>query len=94
MSRNPILSLPLDRIMRPEIALPLQQVLQLHTVGALLNAWRSPKNHKSIERVFDSPQQAQRRWRRSRAWLGVGVSAQPTTISHWWLEETPTSAMA
>ena len=55
MSKNPILDLPLCEVMRSEIALPLQHVLKLPTVGSLLNAWRNPKNHRSIEQVFDSP---------------------------------------
>src|SRR5438270_486174 len=44
MSKNPVLDLPLSSVMRPEIALPLQHVLNLYTVGSLLKAWRSPKN--------------------------------------------------
>ena len=45
-------------VMRSEIALPLQHMLKLYTVGCFLKAWRNPKNHKSIEQVFDSPEQA------------------------------------
>ena len=33
----------------------LEYVLRLYTVGSFLNAWRNPKNHRSIEQVFDSP---------------------------------------
>ena len=56
MRRNPILDLPLTAVMRTEIALPLQQILKINTVGALLCAWRMPANHESIEDLFDSPE--------------------------------------
>jgi len=55
---NPVLDVPLIDIMRSEIALPLQQILHLYNVGSFLRAWGNPKNHKSIEQVFDSPEQA------------------------------------
>jgi hypothetical protein len=35
MSRNPVLDLPLTAVMRSEIALPLQHVLKLYTVGGI-----------------------------------------------------------
>ena len=53
--KNPVLTIPLSSVMRSEIALPLQHVLKLYSVGSLLNAWRNPKNHRSIEQVFDNP---------------------------------------
>ena len=34
MRRNPVLDLPLEAVMRTEIALPLQQILNINTVGA------------------------------------------------------------
>ena len=52
--KNPVLSLSLSDVMRPEIALPLQQMLNIYTVGCLLRAWRSPKSQRSIEKLFDS----------------------------------------
>ena len=58
MARNAVLDLPLTEVMRSEIALTLKHVLNIYTVGGLLRAWRSPRNHKSIEQVFDTPQQA------------------------------------
>ena len=50
--KNPILDLPLTAVMRTEIAIPLQHVLKIYTVGGFLRAWRSPKNHRSIEQIF------------------------------------------
>ena len=58
MTQNSVLDVPLSQVMRPEIALPLQHVLQIYTVGNFLRAWRNPKNHKNIEPLFDTPQQA------------------------------------
>jgi hypothetical protein len=95
MSKNPILDLPLSDVMRSEIALPLQHVLQLHTVGNLLNAWRSPKNHKSIEQIFDSPQQARHAVAVCAAWLGVKTIAAPNqNVSAWWHHEVQPSLNA
>ena len=84
MSKNPILDLPLCEVMRSEIALPLQHVLKLPTVGSLLNAWRNPKNHRSIEQVFDSPQQARHAVAVCAAWLGVQTLASPGSVPAWW----------
>jgi hypothetical protein len=85
MAKNPILDLPLTAVLRTEIALPLQHVLHLYTVGAFLNAWRNPKNHKSIEQVFESTQQARHAVAVCAAWLGVqSVSATVSFVPDWW----------
>ncbi len=93
-SRNPILDLPLSEVMRSEIALTLQHVLKLHTVGSLLNAWRNPKNHRSIEQVFDSPQQARHAVAVCAAWLGVHTVAAPNPVSEWWPSDAPVGVAA
>ncbi len=84
MSRSTILELPLNEVMRSEIALPLQHVLQLYTVGSLLNAWRNPRNHHSIEQVFDTPVQARHAIAVCAAWLGIPTPASPEPVSGWW----------
>ena len=84
MSNNPVLDLPLGEVMRPEIALPLQHVLKLYTVGNLLYAWRSPKNHRSIEQVFDSPQQARHAMAVFTNWLGIQAPIIATPVAAWW----------
>jgi hypothetical protein len=90
MLKNPILDLPLTAVMRTEIALPLQQVLHLYTVGAFLGAWRNPRYHKSIEQVFDSPQQARHAVATCAAWLGVeSASSTVHQVSSWWAGEEP-----
>ena len=82
--KHPILNLPLNAVMRPEIALTLQHVLQLFTVGAFLNAWRNPKNHKSIEQVFDTPQQARHAAAVCATWLGLQTRPTHETPGAWW----------
>ena len=87
--KNPILSLPLTAVMREEIALPLQ-VISIFTVGGFLNAWRSPKNHKLIEQIFDNPQQAHHAAATCAAWLGVKTRAEHVVnVGGWWKDETP-----
>lgn len=87
LARNPILDLSLQLVMRQEIALPLQHVLKLYTVGNLLNAWRNPKNHRSIEQIFDSPQQARHAVAVCAAWLGVQTVAAPNPVPAWWVRD-------
>ena len=84
MSKNQVLDLPLSSVMRPEIALPLQHVLNLYTVGSLLKAWRSPKNHRSIEQVFDTPEQARHAVAVCAAWLGVQTRPSHELVPAWW----------
>lgn len=80
--------------MRSEIALPLQHVLQIYTVGNLLTAWRSPKNQKSIEQVFDTPQQARHAVSICAAWLGVQTIATPNPVPQWWINDKSIVASA
>jgi hypothetical protein len=87
MNRNPILNLPLDAVMRKEIALPLQQILNINTVGALLSAWRSPRNHHSIENLFDSPAQARNAVATCATWLGVHMKPTSSPVSGWWRKD-------
>src|SRR5438132_1664785 len=87
MSKNPIMDLPLSDVMRSEIALPLQFVLKIPTVGSLLNAWRNPKNHRSIEQVFDTPEQARHAVAVCAAWLGIQTAAAPNPVPAWWARD-------
>jgi hypothetical protein len=84
MRRNPILDLPLTAVMREEIALPLQQLLQINTVGALLVAWRCPSNHESIEDLFDTPQQARNAVAVCATWLGMRMQPTIALAGGWW----------
>ncbi|HEX2972582.1 MAG TPA: hypothetical protein VHP11_09625 [Tepidisphaeraceae bacterium] len=93
-SKNPILSIPLTAVMRPEIALTLQQVLQLHTVGNFLGAWRNPKSQRSIEQIFDSPQQARHAAATCAAWLGIRIIPSVSPVTAWWREDEPPTLSA
>ena len=84
MCKNQVLDLPLSSVIRPDIALPLQHVLNLYTVGALLKAWRSPRNHRSIEQVFDTPEQARHAVAVCAAWLGVQTRPSHEVVPAWW----------
>ena len=94
--KNPVLTIPLSTVMRSEIALPLQHMLKLYTVGCFLKAWRNPKNHKSIEQVFDSPQQARHAVAVCAAWLGVqSLASTPAVASTaWWIGDAPLALSA
>ena len=85
--KNPVLSLPLSTVMRSEIALPLQQMLNIYTVGCLLRAWRSPKRQRSIEKLFDTPEQARHAAATCAAWLGFNTQALHEPVPAWWVDE-------
>jgi hypothetical protein len=89
---NPVLDVPLHQVMRAEIALPLQHVLQLYTVGSFLRAWRNPKNHKSIEQVFDTPEQARHAVTVCAAWLNIPTRAEAPRGLGWWRHDGPLDA--
>jgi hypothetical protein len=91
MDNKAILAVPLNEVMRSEIALPLQYVLRIYTVGSFLHAWANPRNHKSIEQIFQTPQQARHAAAVCAAWLGIRVNAAPQNhaISQWWISDEP-----
>ena len=91
-SKNPIVNLPLSDVMRSEIALPLQHVMSIYTVGCLLKSWRSPRNHKGIERLFDSPEQARHAVTTCAAWLGIQTQATHEPVPAWWVGDGRDSA--
>jgi hypothetical protein len=84
MIRNPILDLPLSQVMRPEIALSLQDVLKIYTVGNLLKAWRNPRLHRTIEQMFDCPADARNAVAICSTWLGVRTLATHKPVDGWW----------
>ena len=93
MSKNPVLDVPLSSVIRPDIALPLEQIMKICTVGSLLRAWRSPKNQRSIEQLFDSPEQARHALQVCAAWLGFESQALHTVVPAWWSrDEFPAAA--
>ncbi len=91
--KNPVLDLPLTAVMRTEIALPLQ-VMNIYTVGNLLRAWRNPKNHRNIEQIFDSPEQARHAAATCAAWLGIRIRAEHKMAGGWWKDDQAPSVGA
>ena len=87
MARSPVLDIPLTEVMKPEIALVLRGVLKLYTVGNLLNAWKNPANHRSIERVFDSPKQARNAVATCATWLGINCLPSHEVPQTWWITD-------
>jgi hypothetical protein len=96
MSRNPILDVSLVEVMRSEIALPLQHMMHLYTVGQFLNAWANPFNQPKIERVFDTPEQAHHAAAVCAGWLGCRLTftPPPEPVVGWWSEDRAVSAAA
>ena len=92
MSNNPVLDVPLSTVIRPDIALPLEQIMKICTVGSLLRAWRSPRNQRSIEQLFDSPEQARHAIQVCAAWLGFESHASHTVVPAWWNRDERSSA--
>ena len=68
----------------------MQHLLKIYTVGNLLKASGAtfPKNQRSIEQVFDSPQQARHAMTVCTAWLGFQTPAICTPIAAWWIHES------
>lgn len=81
---NPILRLPLERVLRPEIAIVLAQMYGLHTLGSLLSAWRDPRNREVIEKMFDTPQQAHHAVATFACWLSAGLPLALMSVREWW----------
>lgn len=92
MAKHPILDVPLDQVIRPDIAMPLQQMLRLYTVGNLLSAWRSPRNQRSIEQIFESPAQARHAIAVCTTWLGYETAPLSSPVPAWWIGTTPIAA--
>jgi hypothetical protein len=84
MGNNPILDLPLTEVMRREIALQLQQMLHVHTVGHLLYSWRQPGIQRKIEQIFDTPEQARHAVAVCSTWLGFQSGPAPMGMRQWW----------
>jgi hypothetical protein len=94
--KNPILTVPLSEVMRSEIALPLQHVMKIHTVGGFLQHWANPRNHRSIEQIFDSPEQARHAAAVCSAWLGArsAFTPVPLPVGGWWRNDESLAATA
>ena len=79
--RTQILGLPLNEVLRPEIALPLQHLLKIYTVGSFLRAWENPNQHPHITPLFDSAEQAHQVAVLCATWAGWRMTALPASVS-------------
>lgn len=84
-AEHPILNLPLGAVLKPQIAVMLGHLMQLHTVGAFLNAWRDADGQRSIEQLFDSPQQARHAVTVCATWLGLRTRPVHEIAGDWWI---------
>jgi len=84
MIRDSIFRLPLTQVLRLEIALGLQKLYDLYTIGGFLLAWREPQNRRYLEAVFDSPEQAHNAVATFAAWLSVGLPPAALSVEAWW----------
>jgi hypothetical protein len=78
------MSIPLQSVIKPQIAIMLQQLLGLHTVGAFLNAWRDDEMQRHIEQLFDSPAQARQAITVCATWLGLRARPVQDLPGCWW----------
>jgi len=84
---HPILDLPLTDVLRPEIALSLQHVLKIYTVGSFLRAWDDPGSQRNIAGLFDSAEQAHHAATLCATWAGWTQAALPAPAVGWWASE-------
>lgn len=93
MPPDQVEALSLSSILRPEIALPLAQLLNIYTVGALLAKWRSPRDKQNIERLFESPEQARQAVGVCGGWVGITARAGHRPVAAWWTGDKGTAAL-
>lgn len=91
---NPVMNVSLNQVMRSEIALPLAHIMNIHTVGQFVRAWRSPRNQKSIEQIFDTPEQARHAAAVCSTWVGATTRATTMPPITWWVADDPPAASA
>jgi hypothetical protein len=82
---NPILDVSLSTVLKPEIALTLQQVLRVYTVGNLIDAWQDPRDQRRIEQLFETPDQARHAVSVCATWLGFDTQVMRKPFGDPWL---------
>lgn len=86
--------LPLAQVMRGELALSLASLLNIYTVGALLQAWRRQPAQEAIEQVFDTPEQARHAISVLYSWMDFDVPPTAVPVPEWWIDEAPSATPA
>jgi hypothetical protein len=82
---HPVLDLPLTEVLRPEIALSLQQMLKIYTIGSFLRAWDNPAAQAHIEHLFDNAEQALHAATLCTTWVGWGNVVLPAMQQQGWM---------
>lgn len=74
---HPVLDVPLSDVLRPEIALTLQHLLKLYTVGGFLQAWENPTSQTHIAHMFETAEHAHSAAALCATWAGWTNAALP-----------------
>lgn len=85
--QSAILRMPLRHFMRTDIALQLEHLLSIHSVGGFLQAWRRPDVQPRIELAFETPGQARQAAAVCLAWLGRPAFFVPSPVPTWWISD-------
>ena len=96
LRRDAILNLPLNAVLRTEIALPLQ-LLGVYTIGQFLTNWRDPAAQDELSALFDSPQQARHAVAVCANWLGgrfAPVMQADFVQQPWWRNDERAARIA
>jgi hypothetical protein len=88
MSFRPIANIPLDRFLRPDIALQLRHLVGVQTLGGLLKAWTCGQR-EDVERIFDTPGQALMAVQTCATWLGAPSKTFICNTPDWWPADLP-----
>ncbi|HMO25909.1 MAG TPA: hypothetical protein PKB10_06530 [Tepidisphaeraceae bacterium] len=87
METSAILEMSLSSILKPDLALQLQQLCAIQTVGGFLRAWHDPRGQKQIEQIFETPSQARQAAATCSAWLGQVARYVPAPVPTWWASD-------
>ena len=93
-NQSAILRMPLRHFMRSDIALQLEHLCSIHSVGGFLSAWRRPDVQPRIELAFETPGQARQAAAVCLAWLGRPALFVPSPVPIWWHDDAGTPVAA
>lgn len=82
---HPVLDVSLADVLRPDIALPLQQLMRIYTVGSFLRAWENPIAQPQIQHLFDSAEHAHSAIALCATWAGWASAALPAGSAAGWM---------
>lgn len=82
---HPVLDVSLMDVLRPDIALPMQHLLKIYTVGSFLRAWENPAAQSRIQHLFDSAEHAHSAATLCATWAGWANAALPADATRTWM---------